>query len=96
MSSARWGSRPLGENRKPNERMRVASTGIQSGAMSSTASTSAGPSLAGRLTAAIALTIGFYVLALALGLGLLAVPVLEVLNGWFNLWLTITALFLGV
>ena len=40
--------------------------------MSSASSTPAGPSLAGRFAAAIALTIGFYVLALVLAAGLLA------------------------
>ena len=46
--------------------------------MSSTAETRTGPSLAGRIAAAIALTIGFYLLALVIGLGLIAVPIL----GW--------------
>jgi Zn-dependent protease with chaperone function len=65
--------------------------------MSSTASTSdAGPSLAGRYAAAIALTIGFYVLALAIGLGLIAFAVVPwATSAPQNLWLSITALFLG-
>src|SRR3954452_6061844 len=63
--------------------------------MSSPTQSTAGPSIAGRIAAAIALTIAFYLLALVIGLGLLAVPVLEVTRGWFNLWLTITTLFLG-
>ena len=51
----------------------------------------AGPSLAGRFAAAIALTIGFYVLALVIGVGLLAAPILAwALNGAGNLWVTIT------
>src|SRR5689334_9433120 len=64
--------------------------------MSSTTSVSpAGPSLAGRFAAAIALTIGFYVLALVIGLGLIVGPVLGWANGAGNIWLTITAFFLG-
>jgi Zn-dependent protease with chaperone function len=65
--------------------------------MSSTASTPvAGPSLAGRYAAAIALTIGFYVLALAIGLGLLAFAIVPwATSAPQNLWLSITALFLG-
>src|SRR5215207_3255183 len=55
-----------------------------------------GPSLAGRFAAAIALTIGFYVLALVLAIGLLALAILPwVLSGPHNIWLTLTALFLG-
>jgi heat shock protein HtpX len=54
------------------------------------------PSLAGRFAAAIALTIGFYALALALAAALIGGPI----YGWVsagrgNIWLTITALFLG-
>lgn len=64
--------------------------------MSSTASTpAAGPSLAGRFAAAIALTIGFYVLALVIGVGLIAAPIIGWANGTGNIWLTITAIFLG-
>ena len=64
--------------------------------MSSRSSTSAaGPSLAGRFAAAIALTIGFYVLALVIGVGLIAAPIIGWANGAGNIWLTITALFLG-
>lgn len=64
--------------------------------MSSNAPTSsAGPSLAGRFAAAIALTIGFYVLALVIGVGLIAAPIIGWANGTGNLWLTITAIFLG-
>ncbi|MDA0171132.1 M48 family metallopeptidase [Solirubrobacter taibaiensis] len=55
----------------------------------------AGPSLAGRYAAAIALTIGFYVLALIIGGGLIAAPIYGWANGTGNIWLTITALFLG-
>ena len=56
----------------------------------------AGPSLRGRLAAAIALTIAFYVLALVIAGGLLALAILPwVLNGHNNIWLTITAAFLG-
>ena len=54
------------------------------------------PSLAGRFAAAIALTIGFYVLALVLSIGLLALAIVP----WFtpapqNIWLSVTALVLG-
>src|SRR3954451_5328717 len=63
--------------------------------MSPSTSASAGPSLAGRIAAAVALTVAFYLLALVIGLGLIGIVVLEVTNGWVNLWLTITALFLG-
>ena len=64
--------------------------------MSSRSSTpAAGPSLAGRFAAAIALTIGFYVLALVIGVGLIAAPIIGWANGAGNIWLTITALFLG-
>src|SRR5829696_873524 len=56
----------------------------------------AGPSLAGRFAAAIALTIGFYVLALVLAIGLFAIAILPwVLDGPHNIWLTVTALVLG-
>jgi heat shock protein HtpX len=57
----------------------------------------AGPSLAGRLAAAIALTIGFYVLALALAAGLIAAGILPwVFEGRNNLWLTIVGPFFGI
>ncbi len=57
---------------------------------------SAGPSLAGRFAAAIALTIGFYVLALVLSLGLLALAIVPWLTSApQNIWLSITALVLG-
>ena len=55
----------------------------------------AGPSLAGRFAAAIALTIGFYLLALVLVAGLLALAILPWSTRRRNIWLTITALFLG-
>jgi Zn-dependent protease with chaperone function len=61
----------------------------------SSSSASAGPSLAGRFAAAIALTIGFYVLALALAAALIGLPILGFMNGRFNLWLSLTCLFLG-
>jgi heat shock protein HtpX len=54
-----------------------------------------GPSLAGRYAAAVALAIGFYVLAIGLGGGLLAVPVLMIVSGTFNLWAFVTCLVLG-
>src|SRR3954454_1134950 len=63
--------------------------------MSSTAESSTGPSLKGRIAAAIALTVAFYLLALVIGLGLISLPILGAMGGWFNLWVTITALFLG-
>jgi Zn-dependent protease with chaperone function len=57
----------------------------------------AGPSLAGRLAAAIALTIGFYVLALALAGALIAAGILPwVFEGRNNLWLTIAGPFFGI
>jgi heat shock protein HtpX len=54
------------------------------------------PSLTGRFAAAIALTIGFYTLALLFAAALIGLPV----YGWLeagrgNLWVTITCLFLG-
>ena len=56
-----------------------------------------GPSLAGRFAAAIALTVGFYLLALAIAGGLLAVAILPwVLGGHGNLWISLTGLVLGV
>jgi heat shock protein HtpX len=62
----------------------------------STPTVPAGPSLAGRFAAAIALTIGFYVLALVLAAALIAGPILGwVVGGRGNIWLTITGLFLG-
>jgi heat shock protein HtpX len=56
-----------------------------------------GPSLAWRLAAAIALTIGFYVLALAIAAALLGVAILPwVLRGSNNLWVTLTGVVLGL
>ncbi len=56
-----------------------------------------GPSLKGRFAAAIALTIGFYALALTMAAGLLAVAILPwALGGGGNLWVTLTGLVLGV
>jgi hypothetical protein len=55
------------------------------------------PSLAGRFAAAIALTIGFYVLALAIALALIGIPVYAwIERGSFNIWLTIFGVFTGV
>jgi heat shock protein HtpX len=60
------------------------------------ASTDAGPSLAGRFAAAIALTIGFYVLALLIVAGCLAAAILPwVFNGRNNLWVTVIGVFLA-
>jgi hypothetical protein len=65
--------------------------------MGGTEAPAAGPSLAGRFAAAIALTVGFYLLALALAAGLLAAAILPwVLEGRNNLWVTLTGLVLGV
>jgi hypothetical protein len=59
--------------------------------------TAGGPSLAGRFAAAIALTIGFYVLALAIAGALLAAAILPwVLAHRGNLFLSITGVVLGV
>jgi Zn-dependent protease with chaperone function len=56
-----------------------------------------GPSLAGRYAAAIALTVGFYVLALAIAGGLLAAAILPwALSGDGNLWVTLTGGFLAI
>jgi heat shock protein HtpX len=56
-----------------------------------------GPSLAGRFAAAIALTVGFYTLAIAMAAALLGVAILPwVLGGSNNIWVTLTGLFLGV
>src|SRR4051812_884931 len=63
--------------------------------MSSTAEFPTGPSLKGRIAAAIVLTVAFYTLALTIGVGLVALPVIMVLNGYFNLWITVAGLFLG-
>jgi heat shock protein HtpX len=52
------------------------------------------PSLAGRFAAAIALTIGFYVLALGLAAALIGLPVYGFATGHFSVW-AITALILG-
>ena len=56
----------------------------------------AAPSLAGRFAAAIALTIGFYVLALVIALALIGLPV----YGWVeagrgNVWITIFGVVTG-
>ncbi|HET8951734.1 MAG TPA: M48 family metallopeptidase [Solirubrobacteraceae bacterium] len=59
------------------------------------AATVRGPSLKGRFAAAIALAIGFYVLAIGLGGGLIALAALMVANGRFNVFLLITLVFLG-
>ena len=62
--------------------------------MSRAAHNPAGPSLTGRFAAAIALTIGFYVLALVIAGGLIALAIVP----WFvgpihaNLWLTVALL----
>src|ERR1700754_163328 len=62
-----------------------------------TASVPQGPSLTGRFAAAVALTIGFYVLALLIAGALLAAAVLPwVFNGSNNLWLTAIGAFLGL
>ncbi len=56
-----------------------------------------GPKLAWRLAAAVALTIGFYTLALVIAAALLAAAILPwVLRGSNNLWVTLTCAFLGV
>ncbi len=56
-----------------------------------------GPSLAGRFAAAIALTVGFYALAIAIAAGLLGAAILPwIVGGGNNLWITLTGLFLGV
>src|SRR5690242_13558384 len=64
--------------------------------MSSTAHDPAGPSLAGRFAAAIALTIGFYVLALALAGGLLFLAIWPWFEGVHSPFISITAGVLGV
>jgi Zn-dependent protease with chaperone function len=56
-----------------------------------------GPSLRGRFAAAIALTIGFYALALVMAAALLVAAILPwALTGHGNGWLSITGLVLGV
>jgi len=56
-----------------------------------------GPSLAWRLAAAIALTVGFYALALVIAAALLAVAIVPwLLRGSSNVWVTLTCLVLGV
>ena len=58
--------------------------------MGSTDAPTAGPSLTGRFAAAIALTVGFYLLALLIAAGLLAVAILPwVLNGRNNIWVSL-------
>src|SRR4051794_13664852 len=54
-----------------------------------------GPSLAGRFAAAIALTIAFYVLALTIAAGLLALAILPWVWGHGNTFVSITGLVLG-
>jgi Zn-dependent protease with chaperone function len=54
-----------------------------------------GPSLAGRFIAAIALTIAFYVLAIAIAAGLLALAILPWVWGHGNPFVSITGLVLG-
>src|SRR3954454_13867096 len=54
-----------------------------------------GPSLKGRFAAAIALTVGFYVLALGLGLGLLALAIVPWFMGGSNGHLTLACLVVG-
>ncbi len=55
-----------------------------------------GPSLAGRFAAAIALTIGFYALALALAGALVGGPLYALLSAGRINFLTVSAFFLGV
>jgi heat shock protein HtpX len=55
-----------------------------------------GPSLAGRFAAAIALTIAFYILAVAIAAALLAVAILPWVWGHGNPFVSITGLVLGV
>ena len=56
-----------------------------------------GPSLAWRLAAAVALTIGFYTLAILIAAALLAVAILPwVLGGSSNVWVSATCFILGV
>ena len=56
-----------------------------------------GPKLAWRLAAAVALTVGFYALALIIAAALLALAILPwVLRGSNNLWVTVTCFILGV
>lgn len=56
-----------------------------------------GPSLAGRTALAVALTIGFYTLALAIAVALVGLPILSVAtDGPFNLWLAIFMVVSGL
>lgn len=56
-----------------------------------------GPSLAGRTALAVALTIGFYTLALAIAGALIALPIISVASdGPFNIWLAIFMVVSGV
>ena len=56
-----------------------------------------GPSLKGRVAAALALTVAFYALALVIAAALLAAAVLPwVVNGHNNLWVTVTGVVLAV
>jgi Zn-dependent protease with chaperone function len=65
--------------------------------MEGTEAPSEGPSLAGRVAAAIALTIGFYLLALVIAGALLAAAILPwVFGGHNNLWVTLTGVIAGI
>ena len=56
-----------------------------------------GPSLAGRTALAVALTIGFYTLALAIAGALIALPVIAIASdGPFNIWLAIFMVVTGI
>ena len=56
-----------------------------------------GPSLAGRTALAVALTIGFYTLALAIAIALIGLPILALAgDGPFNIWLAIFMVVSGV
>jgi heat shock protein HtpX len=56
----------------------------------------AGPSLAGRLAAAIALTVGFYLLAVAIAAALIGLPLYGLIAaGRGNIWLTLFGLVTG-
>jgi heat shock protein HtpX len=56
-----------------------------------------GPSLAGRTALAVALTIGFYTLALGIAAALIGLPILAVAtDGPFNIWLAIFMVVSGI
>src|SRR5918998_3419498 len=56
-----------------------------------------GPSLAGRTALAVALTVGFYTLALGIAIALIGLPILAVAaDGPFNLWLAIFMVVSGL